>query len=187
MTLPKPLIVETESGSTWKSQLVYDQLTGREYYSKVEVSTLPLKGEIKSLPVSTCSRCGHEIKEGSECRWCKKHSIPTKISKRMLKRLNHYEYLDEISSTDMAIYRKIMDEEDVFGKEKFPEVVWEALYQKIEEIGDPCVDNLRVCNKDDKLQRLFFRIAQENGCCGEETFEYEYCGVTYLLGFNYGH
>jgi len=187
----KPEVIQENSGPNFKSMLSIDQLTGREVFTKVEVSNVPFPETVRELPPLTCDRCGHEIKdlgyEHNKCKWCEKNSVSTHISKRMLKRLKRCEFLDEISPTDMAVYRHIMQTDDPFADDKFPKAVWNALYHRIDEIGDPCVDNLRLCDKDDKLQRLFFRIAQEDGCCGSETFEFEYRGKTYLLGFNYGH
>jgi hypothetical protein len=53
------------------------------------------------------------------------------------------------------------------------------------EVNDQCIDNYRVFSKNDTDK---YNEIQSQGCCGFYDSEIT-CGsgVTYLIGFNYGH
>jgi len=164
-----PSIVEKTSTGFRETSVVSDSLSGRETHTVMEIGIgdptcqIPLPDHVK--PVYTEKAC------------------PEQMSKRMMKRINRYEYLDEISALDMGRLRHYMGD-DPFPRDRFPEAVWDEL----DDHADCCshVCNKRICEESNRLERLYFRIAQEDGDGSIYTFRFEYDDKMYLLGFNYG-
>jgi hypothetical protein len=52
-----------------------------------------------------------------------------------------------------------------------------------------CVDNVRLADDGDELERQAYGAAVDGGCCGGHDREFggSPAGRTYLYGFNYGH
>jgi len=65
----------------------------------------------------------------------------------------------------------------------------EQLYDLIDEIDNPYIDNWRWCLVGDKKAEAKFAVAEARGCCGFAFKEVVHpkSGNTYKIGFNFGH
>lgn len=62
-----------------------------------------------------------------------------------------------------------------------------ALKRMLEEVDDPCVDNIRFAWLDDTEACQKYAEAKQDGCCGSFDREISINGREANIGCNYGH
>lgn len=73
-----------------------------------------------------------------------------------------------------------------FSNTKYPRII-EEFQEKVAYAGkyEYC-DNFRVSNVS-VLDEIIYHVQYTNGCCGGHDEDFIYEGITYKVGFNYGH
>jgi hypothetical protein len=72
-----------------------------------------------------------------------------------------------------------------------PELVYptyeDAEGAMLQQVDDPCIDNIRFAYLDDKEAMALYEEAKKNGCCGFCDLEVIVAGRRAMIGCNYGH
>jgi len=62
-----------------------------------------------------------------------------------------------------------------------------AMQWMADQVDDPCTDNIRFAYRDDMAQSAWYRMKQNDGCCGSFDAEISINGRPAMIGCNYGH
>lgn len=122
-------------------------------------------------------------------------TTPTRggIAKVLYNKKNKFRYLQEWVEFKNDILKQYYYSQEKFWEDVLPERVALWASRKLQQLkqthGDSCTDNYRVARVGNTCQERRYRRQRKNGCCG--FFDcIEICpinGLSYRLGFNFGH